>query len=482
MRGFLPLLFFLQTLPAATAIQCGGRLTTECLGATDVRYNPGASNALKDQAVIWQILEGYYRCEQRDYNASTGFPLLESNPYPFHDGNTSLFPYYYFFNHTVDGSRSYSHFIYVYESRFQGGTGDCGVAERWAVSSYEKDGTAIVIGTNDGYVNEWPNDAPLYIYAVDNRTLVLSGKVASGFSAPLDYSEIYHCYNNQCDQFGANQDSFLVYETAIGRRGSQSIMNCTRIATADEWLTAIETAYETYKVPDAYRVALPMEECFTGACPTEQEWCQKDPQCSTSPYQEPPASVKPGAIAGFTIAGLIVLIIAMYLLHRWSLSRQQSRYKTVFAQRIADTIDVNKSMRTLPPQALAEEFAKIDSQQKDGVISKDELWEFLSTGKAGEMSKSDFNALFTAIDLDNNGTVDFLEFCSFIAKCNGEYAKANKARIARGSFALQTAARLSVRDVAATRLSTAGDTSAAAAAASAAAGAELETADEKVDA
>jgi Ca2+-binding EF-hand superfamily protein len=34
----------------------------------------------------------------------------------------------------------------------------------------------------------------------------------------------------------------------------------------------------------------------------------------------------------------------------------------------------------------------------------------VSTGKVGELSESDFNALFAAIDLDQSGTVDFLEF------------------------------------------------------------------------
>jgi hypothetical protein len=52
------------------------------------------------------------------------------------------------------------------------------------------------------------------------------------------------------------------------------------------------------------------------------------------------------------------------------------------------------------------------------------LWNFLSTGKAGdlsEFSESDFNARLAAIDLDQSGAVDFLEFCTFMGKCSEEY-------------------------------------------------------------
>jgi hypothetical protein len=78
------------------------------------------------------------------------------------------------------------------------------------------------------------------------------------------------------------------------------------------------------------------------------------------------------------------------------------------------------------------------------------LWNFLSTGKAGELSESDFNALFAAIDLDQSGEVDFLEFCTFMGKCSEEY---RSARRARGSVADRASRRISVADSTARRLS-----------------------------
>jgi len=172
---------------------------------------------------------------------------------------------------------------------------------------------------------------------------------------------------------------------------------------------------------------------------TEADWCKTDPNCSESPYQEPPASLKPGAIAGFVIAGVVLLVIVLYLIHLYLVQQQAKRYRTVFAKRIADTINVRGSMRSLSPEALAKEFETIDASVRDGKISKDELWEFISSGKAGEMEKHDFDALFAAIDLDKNGTVDFLEYCAFMGKCSEEY---RAARVDRGSVVARSSRRL----------------------------------------
>jgi hypothetical protein len=107
-------------------------------------------------------------------------------------------------------------------------------------------------------------------------------------------------------------------------------------------------------------------------------------------------------------------------------------------------------MRQLPPEALASELKRIDSETQDGSISKEALWNFMSTGLAGELSESDCNALFAAIDLDQSGTVDFLEFCTFMGKCSDEY---RSARTNRGSVTDRASRRISVADTTARRLS-----------------------------
>jgi hypothetical protein len=284
-------------------------------------------------------------------------------------------------------------------------------------------------------------------YAVDDRT-TYSSDIQNG----LSISQVRVCLDDACNQNSVNQDTFL----STGDRSirfSQTVASCDRIDSADEWVQAVEEAYATYLVPEAIQVAVPMAgDCLTSACPTEADWCETDPECSESPYKEPDASVESGVIAGFTVAGIVLLIGMLYYCHVMRVKQQERRYKTKFAKRIADTISLRVSMRQLTPEALASEFKKIDSETQDGQITKEELWTFLESGKAGELSESDFNALFSAIDLDGNGTVDFLEYCTFMGKCSGEY---RSARADRGSVADRASRRISVADVTARRLSTA---------------------------
>jgi hypothetical protein len=72
-------------------------------------------------------------------------------------------------------------------------------------------------------------------------------------------------------------------------------------------------------------------ECLTRGCPTEEDWCKTDPKCSESPYQDPDASVESGAIAGFTVAGIILLTVALYALHAMRSKQQKRRYKAKLA-------------------------------------------------------------------------------------------------------------------------------------------------------
>lgn len=125
----------------------------------------------------------------------------------------------------------------------------------------------------------------------------------------------------------------------------------------------------------------------------------------------------------------------------WRTKQQVARYKTQFAKRIADTIDLRGFMRQLFPDALATElFKKIGSKCPDGLITKEALWTFMSTGEDGEMNEFDFNALFAAMDLNNSGTVNYLEYCAFVGKCSGEYRSDRKRPI---SVAKKVASRLS---------------------------------------
>ena len=54
-----------------------------------------------------------------------------------------------------------------------------------------------------------------------------------------------------------------------------------------------------------------------------------------------------------------------------------------------------------------------------------------SSGKAGKMDQKDSNALFAALYGDNNGKVDFLEFCTFLGVCGEELEVARTMTVAR---------------------------------------------------
>ena len=211
------------------------------------------------------------------------------------------------------------------------------------------------------------------------------------------------------DQFKKIKDSLVLSRTysAFEKR-----------VTEEEWIKQANDVLSSYNLTEDEQIDLPMETaCFEEPCPSEAEiWCSQDPECSVSPYQEPSASMLPGPIAGFVLGGIAILLTCFYFIHRYLQKRQAKRYKTVFAKRIAETIQVNKSIRSMGPEELAEEFKRVDLQTHDGLITKDDLWEFISSGKAGEISKGDFNALFAAIDADGDGQVDFLAFCSFMGQ------------------------------------------------------------------
>lgn len=69
------------------------------------------------------------------------------------------------------------------------------------------------------------------------------------------------------------------------------------------------------------------------------------------------------------------------------------------------------------------------------------MWDFVSSGKAGDFSQGDFDALFASIDLDKTGSVNFLEFCTFLGDCHEDFERlknresviANRASIVRSS-------------------------------------------------
>jgi hypothetical protein len=142
---------------------------------------------------------------------------------------------------------------------------------------------------------------------------------------------------------------------------------------------------------------VPMQAaCLSGPCPVETEWCTSDPSCSTSPYQEAAGSVQAGVVAAIVIVSSVLVIGALYMIHRYFLKQQKKRYRAEFAKQVADTIEMTESYYALDACKLLEEFQRIDhalSADGAGKISKEAMKEFMQSGKVGYITESDFGAL-----------------------------------------------------------------------------------------
>ena len=138
--------------------------------------------------------------------------------------------------------------------------------------------------------------------------------------------------------------------------------------------------------------------------------------------------MKPSAVAGFTIIGLVVGAAIGYFAWRKAMQRKKVKYQRLFVHRIAKEITFNPRQSAGPSeQELLQAFKKIDVSD-DGFIEKDELRAFLSSesmvGEGDEcekvLSDSDLNALFAALDPKGRGKVNFLDFCTFLGVCHAD--------------------------------------------------------------
>ena len=75
---------------------------------------------------------------------------------------------------------------------------------------------------------------------------------------------------------------------------------------------------------------------------------------------------------------------------------------------------------------LLKEFEAIDSRNGDGYIQKEELEAFVKSCKICTISDSDLASLWSAMDIDNDRKIDFVEFCTFIINCGKEIAEVHQ--------------------------------------------------------
>lgn len=315
--------------------------------------------------------------------------------------------------------------------------GNFQVIEEFGTSTFEKDGTVNLIWVNVGPESDES-------YGVPSQETRMK---------PVDGEAIF-TYVNQPDVFTysitetfyGEDDAYLigVGTGASSKPGDPNFqrqsgsLSGPKLSDKDSFFLALQKSFEEHKVadtPDWVQKGQAIPRCISeqwGSCPGEEDWCaQMDPSCNKSVYQEPAASLNGLGIALATILVVSLFSFGGYVLKRYLAATQQKRYKVHFAQILADRIGHTGHLSQLDPTALEEEFKRIDGTNKDGMIQKDELWDWIQTGKAGTMKKQDFDALFTCMDLDGDGEVSFIEFCGFMAKCGSEYNEEAEAMLAK---------------------------------------------------
>lgn len=447
----------------AEAVKCGTPLTTECLADSDIRYDAGYTTDLKEQDPRWENFEGYWKAETFAVD-NDGNPLQPKHFDP--NGMNQILPYEWhkrvgFYNHTFSGSRFISDRYYINKPAPQDfcdkpfdppllnvvGDGTCGVngllktAGFYAVSSHENDGVmneVRAVGVYSIFHDAAPMDHP----DMPSRYQVLdSGTVNSFVQIPgilvQDSSYVFAdkdtvaVTNLVVDLFSGNSTQ----ETSLGRM--------TRL-TEEEFVKGIEDAYVDANILPSERLPIPYGSQFY---PTEEEWCNefKDPSCSASPYQEPVASLNGGGVALIVVLCVAFVSAAFYVIYRHAKNAQKNRYKKHLISAMARNITVMPAPGQLNHEDLKAEFDRID-KDKGGTISKDELWKYITRGHMGTTSEKDFNAMWSVIDLDDSGEVDFMEFIAFLSNCGDQFEEVHDEQLQRGGL------RTSIRRLSSVRM------------------------------
>jgi len=435
-------LILLARALAVAAVECGKWFSNPCVCESDVKYCPAGTNGATDdilaQHPLWKNLAGFYEYEVRPE---------ASRP----KNARFLDPTIGFLNITIAGSRLYMHYYVVQQpdpdvdcDTIESGGDECDsecgfgcvtTSDSYATSTPERDG--MIASTNEllpsiPITYEIDEDAPLAPVnfkqiPIDENTLFASAewgtfRLAQSFSfTSLDKSRATFI-----------EDVYTIDE-GISYPVSRHEEIYTRLDGPEQFLEKLAESLEERQVREEMKPLLPMpSECNQKdqeLCPTEEEWCKIDPACVAEPkYAEPEGTLKAGPIAGVVVAVAVVLLGLAALYHNDQMKKQAARNKAAFARRVADTIELEGPDRELTPEALAREFKRIDNGDGNGTIDRDELWNFVNSGSVAKMGKSDFNALFAALDTDGDGTVSFMEFCAYMGKAYGEFEKMKEDR------------------------------------------------------
>lgn len=372
----------LLPIRSVQSVPCGKWYSRDCLADNDIRYDDSVSYSLKDQALIWKRIEGFYVgtvsylkggkdliTEPEFYDPNAAIPALPYQP-----------PFKAYLNVTIQGSRAIFQEIstaYPADPFFcelpapEGkqnhiGRLTCGehglleMSTTYFTSTYSKDGSAVSLPNMEG--NKLGLSSK--VTAVDDYTWYGSVRTEQIF-----VSITSKCVDGEiCDHYASVLDYFAL-------QGDQTVLMYSkkvrydRLASEQAFREFLQQGLEDSSIPEAIQRDIDLDApCLSQAstgipCATEEQWCEHDPVCrEDSPFEEPGSSLEPHFIAAVVIVGTALLLAAVYYWHQRSLAKSEYRYKYHFASRIAETIHIggNESIFDMTPEKLGKEFEKID--------------------------------------------------------------------------------------------------------------------------
>lgn len=302
-------------------------------------------------------------------------------------------------------------------------------------STFEKDGSARLLGTNAGFQTVFTAKTVNNTVApVSGNTLLGTQRLVSNVNGVEIVTEVYqtvYCFDETCSKANGYRETYVTNpENGVKTSAGFSKATMRKVETEQEWFETMDQVFTETNLPDtALTPALdspyfkkPFDpaatnpkapECFGGVCPSEEDWRTYDPEYRTSPYVEPPGVLTGGFIAVVSVASILIALAIFYVVYKRGVERREQRLKEAVMGSIAKQMGMTTN-RELSPDELEEMFNSIDADH-NGNLSREEIKELVTKAGMVEMSERDYDILIASIDLDGNGTLSFAEFCAFYA-------------------------------------------------------------------
>jgi hypothetical protein len=144
----------------------------------------------------------------------------------------------------------------------------------------------------------------------------------------------------------------------------------------------------------------------------------------------PPEQVQPvlttGAIVGILFGFLAFVVLLFTGVYFIKTKQNERRLKSRFVRQVARNISIASSPNQLSADDIAKEIQHISGGKEGGAVTKSALKTWLDDGKLGLLSDKDFELLWSSLDTDNSGTIDPVEFCTYLSGCGEAFDEVNE--------------------------------------------------------